>query len=91
MAKKLAGERNVDVNKVKGTGPNSRIVKRDVLGYDKQDDMPAASASAAQKQDNVSDAGKKSKAAPPKPVAGTLVDSSNYEDLPLTNVRKVIA
>lgn len=34
LAKKLAAQGNIDLNKVKGSGPNGRIVKKDVLSGD---------------------------------------------------------
>lgn len=43
LAKKIAEEMGVDINKIKGTGPKGRIMKEDVLAYaeNPQDDGPA--------------------------------------------------
>lgn len=41
VAKKIAGERGVDLKNVPGTGPNGRIVKADIEGF-----QPAAAATA---------------------------------------------
>lgn len=35
MARKLAGERSINLSDVKGSGPNSRIVKSDIENYKK--------------------------------------------------------
>ena len=40
LAKKMAEERGIDLNKVKGTGENGRIIKRDIEGY--KEEAPAA-------------------------------------------------
>lgn len=33
LAKRIANDTNVDINKVKGSGPGGRVIKRDVEGY----------------------------------------------------------
>lgn len=69
LAKKTATENSVDLTKVKGSGPNDRIIKSDV------DQARQATAPSM-------------KMAAPQIITPS---SSQYEDIPLTNIRKVIA
>ena len=48
LAKKLAKEKGIDLNKVKGTGENGRIVRKDIEGY-KEEAAPAAQQAAPAK------------------------------------------
>ncbi|KAJ2480513.1 pyruvate dehydrogenase complex dihydrolipoamide acetyltransferase component (E2) [Coemansia sp. RSA 2131] len=80
LAKMLAKEKNIDLAQVKGTGPRGRIVKADIEGFvapvvEKAAPAPAAKAPKAA-----------AKAAPAAPSV-----SAGYTDIPLTNMRKVIA
>ena len=63
LAKKLAEEKGVNLSGLKGSGPNGRIIKNDILSF-----KPSAT---------------------PAPTASTT--SSKFIDLPLSNMRKVIA
>ncbi|KAJ3174506.1 pyruvate dehydrogenase complex dihydrolipoamide acetyltransferase component (E2) [Geranomyces variabilis] len=73
MAKTLAAEKGIDLSTVKGTGPDGRIVKEDILNYK----APAAAAP--------------SKAASSGKGAPAAAPGAAYVDIPLSNVRKVIA
>ncbi|MEM1027813.1 MAG: dihydrolipoamide acetyltransferase family protein, partial [Planctomycetota bacterium] len=81
LARKLAEEHGLDLATIKGTGPDGRIIKRDVLaaaqGGDSSGGAPAASAPQA--------------AAPtpaPAPVAAVGLEAKT---IPLTGMRKTIA
>ena len=76
IAKKMALERGLDLSQIKGTGPNQRITKADVEAF------KPASATAAAKA-----------AAPAKPAVAMPAPAAGVEftDIPLTNMRKVIA
>lgn len=81
-ARKLAAERGIDVASVPGTGPERRVVKADVAEF-----VPVAAAAPAVKA-----AAAPATAAPssaPSPASSS--SSLDYEDIPLSNVRKVIA
>jgi pyruvate dehydrogenase E2 component (dihydrolipoamide acetyltransferase) len=68
LAKKTAGEENVTLKGIQGSGPNSRIIKSDV---DQAKSSPQ-----------------------PKAASSKVITSSSdnlYEDIPLSNIRKVIA
>ncbi|KAJ2313521.1 pyruvate dehydrogenase complex dihydrolipoamide acetyltransferase component (E2), partial [Coemansia sp. RSA 2704] len=77
LAKTLAKEKGIDLAQVKGTGPRGRIVKADIEGFVAAAPAKAAPAPAAP-------AAKAPKAAAAPAAAG-------FTDVPLTNMRKVIA
>ncbi|MEO1235204.1 MAG: dihydrolipoamide acetyltransferase family protein [Planctomycetota bacterium] len=80
LARKLAEEHNLDLSTVKGTGPDGRIIKRDVLAAAK------APGSAPAPQPNA----KPTAATAPAPVAAAT-GSLEQKTIPLTGMRKTIA
>ncbi|KAJ2749662.1 pyruvate dehydrogenase complex dihydrolipoamide acetyltransferase component (E2), partial [Coemansia sp. BCRC 34490] len=86
LAKTMAKERGLDLAQIKGSGPRGRIVKADVEAYAASgaSAKPAAAAAAAAPPP------KAPKAAAPAaaPAAGA---GAGFTDIPLTNMRKVIA
>ncbi|TPX71878.1 dihydrolipoyllysine-residue acetyltransferase [Spizellomyces sp. 'palustris'] len=76
VAKKLAAERGIELSTIKGSGPGGRIIKEDVVNYKAPAAAPAATPAPAPT----------GKAAPQAPAPGAA-----YVDIPLSNVRKVIA
>jgi len=81
LAKRIAGEKGLDLSNIAGSGPHGRIVKSDV-----ENAKPGAAAAPA-----AASAPAKSEKAPaaPKPVPAAA--EGTYTDVPLTNMRKVIA
>ncbi|MBF00133.1 pyruvate dehydrogenase complex dihydrolipoamide acetyltransferase [Flavobacterium coralii] len=79
LARKLAKEKGVDLNKVKGTGENGRIVRKDIEGYKEEAAQPAA----AQQQA----APAKAAAAPVYTPAGEV----STEEVKNNQMRKTIA
>jgi pyruvate dehydrogenase E2 component (dihydrolipoamide acetyltransferase) len=77
LAKKLAADKGIDIQKINGTGDGGRITKKDVDNFQ---GAPASSASAT------ADA-KPAIAAPVFTAAG----EESFTDVPLTQMRKVIA
>ncbi|MDW5299150.1 MAG: dihydrolipoamide acetyltransferase family protein [Sedimentibacter sp.] len=75
LAKKIAAELGVDLSTVAGSGPNGRIVQKDVLAAEVKPAAPQAVATEV-------------KAAAPAPVKAVV---SGDVVRPLTNMRKVIA
>jgi len=73
-AKGIAENQNLDVAKATPTGPDGRIIERDILELSKLGDAAIAAPAA-------------STAAPAAPAASAAA----YEDVPLPNIRKVIA
>ncbi len=77
LAKKLAADKGIDISKIQGSGDGGRIVKKDVDEY-----KPAV---APAKEEG-------KKAAPAQPVrAFDQIGKESYEDIPNTQMRKVIA
>ncbi len=76
LARRLASERGLDLNAVQGSGPNGRIIKRDIeaagTGASPVAMAPAGAASA------------------PRAATGGAA-TADFTDVPLTNIRKVIA
>ncbi len=77
LARRLASEKGLDLASVQGSGPNGRIIKRDIEAAESR----APSSAAAQQP-----SGPSSKAAqrPSDP-------SADFNDVPLTQIRKIIA
>jgi pyruvate dehydrogenase E2 component (dihydrolipoamide acetyltransferase) len=76
LAKKLAEEKGIDIKNVTGSGDSGRIIKKDIDNY-----KPAAAAPAAAKGG----------APAAKPAAFAPAGQEGYTDVPLTQMRKVIA
>ncbi|CAJ0954430.1 unnamed protein product [Ranitomeya imitator] len=75
LAKKLATERGIDIKQVRGTGPDGRITKKDIESFVPPKAAPAPAAPAP---------------APPSPAVGA-VPTGVFTDIPISNIRKVIA
>ncbi len=82
LARKIADERGVDVSMLRGTGPDGRIIKRDVL------DAPARSAGPEIKP-SAGRASVPTSAAQPAPVH--LAVKLEEKSIPLSNMRQTIA
>ena len=77
LAKKLAEEKGIDINKVTGSGDGGRIVKKDVDGF-----VPSAAPAAAAKP---------SAAPAAKAAAFAPAGQEGHTDVQLSQMRKVIA
>ena len=75
LARRLAGEKGLDLGSVQGTGPNGRIIKRDIEAV--AAGTGAAKAAAA--------------SAPVAPSAPAISREGDFQDVPLTQIRKIIA
>lgn len=92
LAKRLAAEKGFDITKIKGTGDGGRIVKADVDSF-----KPAAQTKKAEekvagqpaKQAETKEAAPKPEAA--KATASAPAGEEGHTDVPLTQMRKVIA
>ncbi|KAJ2546014.1 pyruvate dehydrogenase complex dihydrolipoamide acetyltransferase component (E2), partial [Coemansia sp. RSA 1933] len=84
MAKTIAKEKNVDLAQVKGSGPRGRIVKSDVEAF------IASGATTKAAATTPAPAAAAPKAAPKAAETATL-GAAGFTDIPLTNMRKVIA
>jgi pyruvate dehydrogenase E2 component (dihydrolipoamide acetyltransferase) len=75
LAKKLAAEKGIDINKVNGSGDGGRVTKKDIDSY-----VPSAA--------QVQTAAPKATA---QAAAFTATGQEGFTDVPLTQMRKVIA
>ena len=83
LAKKLAADKGIDLKKINGSGDNGRITKKDVDGY-----TPPTATSSKEESKSAGPAATKTVA----PVAAfTAQGQEGYSDVPLTQMRKVIA
>ncbi|MEO5817558.1 MAG: pyruvate dehydrogenase complex dihydrolipoamide acetyltransferase [Gemmatimonadaceae bacterium] len=74
LARRLASEKGLDLASVQGSGPNGRIIKRDIDAVAAAPQAAAATAPAAG-----------------APSARAADSGADFKDVPLTNIRKVIA
>jgi pyruvate dehydrogenase E2 component (dihydrolipoamide acetyltransferase) len=81
LARRLAAERGVDLHAIAGSGPNGRIVKRDI---DEALAEPAVKMAPAQPAPQIAVAGTPA-------VVPTAVTADDYRDLPLSQLRRTIA
>eukprot|EP01112_Ceratiomyxa_fruticulosa_P009533 TRINITY_DN2490_c0_g1_i1.p1 TRINITY_DN2490_c0_g1~~TRINITY_DN2490_c0_g1_i1.p1 ORF type:complete len:625 (+),score=180.59 TRINITY_DN2490_c0_g1_i1:167-2041(+) len=79
LAKKIAKETGVDINQVKGTGPSNRIISDDVKSFQKVQPQKTAE--------------KVTEKAPAQeqPVSAVPSSISSFDDVPLSQIRRVIA
>ncbi|XP_013926228.1 PREDICTED: dihydrolipoyllysine-residue acetyltransferase component of pyruvate dehydrogenase complex, mitochondrial [Thamnophis sirtalis] len=75
LARKLASERGIDLAQVKGTGPEGRITKKDIDSFVPSKVAPARPPDAV----------------PPAVPAPAAAPTGVFTDIPISNIRKVIA
>ncbi len=78
LARRIAADGNIDLSALSGSGPHGRIVKADVEKAIASGGTPAKKEAAQP-------------AAAATPAAATPPPEGNYEEIPLTNMRKTIA
>ena len=83
LARRMAEERGIDLNRIHGSGPGGRIVQRDV-------ELALTGAAPAQAATRAPAAPSKT-ASVPAPVLSPRVPSGQKESIPLTKMRAVIA
>ncbi|KAJ2816884.1 pyruvate dehydrogenase complex dihydrolipoamide acetyltransferase component (E2), partial [Coemansia sp. 'formosensis'] len=88
LAKTLAKEKGIDLALVRGSGPRGRIVKSDIEGFVVSGAPKAAAAAAPAK---VAEAVSAPAPAAKKAAVAAPAASAGFTDIPLTNMRKVIA
>jgi pyruvate dehydrogenase E2 component (dihydrolipoamide acetyltransferase) len=80
LVRRLARERGIDLSAISGTGPNGRIVRRDIEGADASAETPAYTA--------VPEA---TPAPTPRPGASSAATTAGFDEIPLTAMRRAIA
>ena len=80
LVRRLARERGIDLTAISGTGPNGRIVRRDIDGADAAASAPAYTAAP-------------DTAPPParREAASAAADEGAFDEIPLTGMRRAIA
>ncbi|OUJ74335.1 pyruvate dehydrogenase complex dihydrolipoamide acetyltransferase [Hymenobacter crusticola] len=96
LAKSIAKEKGIDLNQVKGTGENGRIVQRDVEGFQPSAApaaAPQATTAATEAQSEYIKAAlpEQAKAEAPKAAPAPAAAEGTYTDTPVSQMRKVIA
>ena len=77
LAKKMAADNNIDISMVKGSGPEGRIVKRDIEGYSQQQvQQPAVVQQEAQVE---------------MPAPPAFTGQESFEEVRISQMRKTIA
>jgi len=87
LARRIAAERGIDLGNIAGTGPEGRVVLRDLEG------APAAPRVAAAPAGGAPAPAAQAPAAPalPRPVVVRSADGAPFTDVPLSQIRKTIA
>lgn len=86
LAKKLAEDKGVPIQAIKGSGDNGRIIKRDVDGY-----APAAVPVAAPAPAPLAAPAPQIQKAPAPVIMAAPTGEESYTDIPLNQMRKIIA
>lgn len=88
LAKRIAEQKGLNLSEIQGTGPNGRIVKRDVEAAEKDDGKGTA--------EKPADSGQKGASSTPTPTQPAQLVYPPHDDIPfreerLSNMRKTIA
>ncbi|KAF1378598.1 hypothetical protein PFLUV_G00192210 [Perca fluviatilis] len=81
LAKKLAAEKGIDLAQVSGSGPDGRITRKDIDSFVPPKAAPAVAAAPAPAAAR----------AAPAPAAAPAAPAGTFTDIPISNIRKVIA
>ncbi|SPO40117.1 probable dihydrolipoamide acetyltransferase component of pyruvate dehydrogenase complex, mitochondrial precursor [Pseudozyma flocculosa] len=88
VARRIAQEKGIALDQIKGSGPEGRIIKADVENYKP---APAAAAAAPAPQASAPKPAAAAAPAAPKAPAAAAGSSADYTDVPVSNMRRVIA
>ena len=86
LARRIASERGIAIDQVAGSGPNGRVIRRDIEAAATAAPVPAAAKTAAPAPAAPSVATK-----PTAPSAPSMVIAGDFKDVALTQIRKTIA
>uniref|UniRef100_A0A671VBQ2 Acetyltransferase component of pyruvate dehydrogenase complex n=1 Tax=Sparus aurata TaxID=8175 RepID=A0A671VBQ2_SPAAU len=84
LAKKLAAEKGIDLAQVSGSGPDGRITRKDIDSFVPPKAAPVSEAVAAAPTPAAAPAA-------PAPAAAPAAPAGTFTDIPISNIRKVIA
>lgn len=92
LAKRIAEEKGINLTQVQGSGPEGRIVKSDVESFVPGKAAPAAQPTAPAAQPVAQPAAPAPATTPaPAPAAPAPTPAGDYEDVPVSQMRKTIA
>lgn len=89
IAKRIALEQGIPLSKIKGTGPNGRIVKADVDNYKPAAAAPSTPSPSASKSSSSSAPASSSSSSTAPASSGAA--AAKYTDTPVSNMRRTIA
>uniref|UniRef100_A0A8K9UD02 Acetyltransferase component of pyruvate dehydrogenase complex n=1 Tax=Oncorhynchus mykiss TaxID=8022 RepID=A0A8K9UD02_ONCMY len=81
LAKKLAAEKGIDLAQVSGSGPDGRVTRKDIETFVPPKAAPAPVAAAPPSPASHA----------PTPAPGVAVPTGTFTDVPISNIRRVIA
>ncbi|MEQ1694097.1 MAG: dihydrolipoamide acetyltransferase family protein, partial [Gemmatimonas sp.] len=86
LARRLAAERGISLQKIQGTGPNGRVIRRDI-------DAAASTSAASAVQPTITavTAAASPKSVPTSVASPAMRIDGEFKDVPLTQIRKTIA
>ncbi len=91
LAKRIAEDKGINLAQVHGSGPEGRIVKSDIESFVPGKTAPAAQPAAPATQPAAPTPVASAPAATPSPSAPVPTPAGDYEDFPLSQMRKTIA
>ncbi|MBY0489879.1 MAG: pyruvate dehydrogenase complex dihydrolipoamide acetyltransferase [Gemmatimonadaceae bacterium] len=89
LARRMAAEKGVDITRIPGSGPNGRVIRRDVEAASASSAAPSGASASANVMSAASAA--PSIASAPSSVATAMTFDGEWKDVPLTQMRKTIA
>ncbi|XP_042566805.1 dihydrolipoyllysine-residue acetyltransferase component of pyruvate dehydrogenase complex, mitochondrial [Cyprinus carpio] len=87
LAKKLAAEKGIDIAQVTGTGPDGRVTRKDIDSFVPLKPTPAPAAAPAPAAPTPT----APTPSPPAAPAFAAVPTGTFTDIPISNIRRVIA
>jgi pyruvate dehydrogenase E2 component (dihydrolipoamide acetyltransferase) len=91
LARRLASERGISLESVNGSGPNGRIIRRDIEAAAVPANQTSAPSAAPRETSGAAAAAPSSATRPTAPSAPAMVIEGDFKDVPLTQMRKTIA
>ncbi len=91
LARRIAGNKGLDLSQISGTGPKGRIVKADVEGASPSAAKPAAAEAAPAAQSAAPAAAAPVPAGPSTDAVIKMYEGRDYEEIKLDGMRKTIA
>nr|XP_019941798.1 PREDICTED: dihydrolipoyllysine-residue acetyltransferase component of pyruvate dehydrogenase complex, mitochondrial [Paralichthys olivaceus] len=80
LARKLASDKGIDLTQVSGSGPDGRVTRKDIESFVPPKPAPVEAAAPSP-----------AAAAPAPSPAATIAPAGTFTDIPISNIRKVIA